>query len=97
MKSVSLEELSEPVRNFLIGVERDRGLLVQDREGRVLLNILPCRPPSREERERAWVELSVISKRVGDHLRTLGVTVEEVEREMLGKLERSRGRTGSPA
>jgi hypothetical protein len=83
MKDLALNDLSDPVRDFLASVAREEGALIRDQHGRAVFNIVKCRESSPEQRARAFDELLVIQKQVGDRLRSEGVTEEEFDRIVL--------------
>ena len=83
MKDLTLTELSDPVRNFLASVDLEEGALIRDQDGQAIFNIVKCRGTSPEQRALAFEELRLIQKRVGDRLRSEGVTEEEFDRIVL--------------
>jgi argininosuccinate lyase len=82
MKTLSLADLSKPIRDFLATVEDDQGVMIRDEQGRTVLSITlyRARVVSAEERERALQDLRGIQERVGNRLRDLGVSEEEFDR-----------------
>jgi hypothetical protein len=83
MKDLTLTELSDPVRDFLASVDLEEGALIRDQHGRAIFNIVRCRETSPQQRARAFEELRMIQKQVGDRLRSEGVTEEEFDRIVL--------------
>jgi len=83
MRKVRISDLSEDVRGFVAAAYEGGGVVVEDEAGRPQVSVLPFRPPTREETERANKSLERLREKTGKAMQEAGVTEEDVIRAVL--------------
>ena len=92
MKTISINDLSEPVKDFLEQATDSEGLSIKDETGRLRFGVvlyLPStlqdrasRTPTSEDRAKGLAILADIHQKVGERMRELGITEEDVDRAL---------------
>ena len=89
MKTISINDLSEPVKAFLDQATDSQGLTIKDETGRLRFGVVLYRPHTDEDRttiydkasrEQAWREIKAIQEKVGERMQALGITEEDIDR-----------------
>ena len=91
MKTISINDLSEPVKDFLEQATDSEGLSIKDETGRLRFGVVLYLPskvedratvPDKASREQAWREIQAIQEKVGARMREAGITEEDVDRAL---------------
>lgn len=83
MQKVAINQLSEPVREFLAQVRNGQGIVVEDEAGRARYGVIPYVEATPEERKRAWERLQQLQQTIGPRLIEQGVTEDDLIRAAL--------------
>ena len=83
MQKVAINQLSEPVREFLAQVRNGQGIVVEDEAGRAQYGVIPYVEATSEERKRAWERLQQLQQTIGPRLVEQGVTEDDLIRAAL--------------
>ncbi len=83
MHKVAINQLSEPVQEFLARVRVGEGIIVEDDAGRARYSVVEHVDASPEEQQRAWERLRQLQEKSKRAIEDQGSTVEEVERLIL--------------
>jgi hypothetical protein len=82
MKKIKFSELSEPVRSFLEQVNGDESIMVEDDDGTLRCGITPYVDATPEEKRRAQAALERLWERTGRAMQDVGVTEEDIDRDL---------------
>jgi len=80
MESISLTELGESVRSFLERADRQRGIVIKAEDGTARFSVYTHRPPTPEERDRAWKALEPVQRAAEESMRARGLTEADLDR-----------------
>ena len=83
MQKVAINQLSEPVREFLAQVRNGQGIVVEDEAGRAQYGVIPYVEATPEERKRVWERLQQLQQTIGPRLVEQGVTEDDLIRAAL--------------
>ena len=83
MQKVALEELSQPVREFLSRVKAGQGILVEDEAGQTRYGVIEYIKASPAEQQEAWGRIRQLQRKTKQTIEEQGGTVEEIERLIL--------------
>ncbi|GAC1300132.1 MAG: hypothetical protein NVSMB14_10720 [Isosphaeraceae bacterium] len=89
MKTISINDLSESVRDFLDQASDSEGLSIKDETGRLRLGEV-LYPSSKVQdratltekasREQVWIEIQAIQEKVGERMQAAGITEDDIDR-----------------
>jgi len=80
MQTVRLNDLSDPVRDFLAPAGKGEVIVVEDDSGRAAYSVVPVLRAPSEQRLRAWNDIQRLQERVGESMRRRGVTEDDIDR-----------------
>lgn len=83
MRKVAINQLSEPVQEFLARVHAGEGIIVEDEAGRARYGVVEYVEASPEEQQRAWERVQYLQQKTKHAIEEHGGTVDEVERLIL--------------
>jgi hypothetical protein len=83
MQKVALNQLSEPVQEFLARVRDGQGIVVEDEAGRARYGVVEYVEASPAEQKEAWERLQQLQQKTKQAIEDQGGTVDEVERLIL--------------
>ncbi len=79
-RTVTLAQLSKPVRAFLTQARRGRGLVVEDRTGRGWVGVFPYEESSTRAQTVALQRMARLQRKVGRVMQRRGKTEAEFDR-----------------
>jgi hypothetical protein len=83
MQKVALNQLSEPVQEFLARARVGQGIVVEDEAGRARYGVVEYVEASPAEQQKAWERLQQLQQKTKQAIEEQGSTVDEVERLIL--------------
>ena len=83
MNKIRLQELSQPIRDFLAQATKDGSVVIVDEDGQLQCGITPYSDATPEEKQQALKSLEQLQAKVGRSMEEQGVTKEDVMRVLL--------------
>lgn len=80
MRKINMEELSPSVRSFLAQVRKGNGILVEDRQGRARVGIMPYEEATLKAQAAAVKRVARIQKKVAKTMKARGRTEADFDR-----------------
>jgi hypothetical protein len=80
MQKLRLNDLSDPVRDFLAPASKGEVIVVEDEAGSVTYSVIPVVHPSSEQKRQAWNRILRLQQKVGESMRRQGVSEDDIDR-----------------
>jgi hypothetical protein len=83
MQKVPINQLSQPVREFLARVTVGQGILIEDEAVRTRYQVVKYIEASPEEQKKAWRGIQKAQQKIGKELTKQGVTEDDIIKAVL--------------
>ena len=83
MNKIRIDELSQPVRDFLTQATRDGSVVIVDQDGQLQCGITPYFESTHAEKQQALNSLKELQAKVGKSMEGQGVTEDEMMKVLL--------------